>query len=90
MNNPCQPSDEWVDFYSLKRCQDYVFKMQRRLDKAVRDNNIYRIRHITHLLSRRSSAVKILAIEGITRIKFNILNMFGETFSSSERNMPCM
>jgi RNA-directed DNA polymerase len=67
MNNACQPSDEWVDFHTLKRCEDYTFKMQRRLDKAVRDNDIDRIRHITYLLSRRSSAVKILAIERVTR-----------------------
>lgn len=67
MNNACQPSDEWVDFHTLKRCEDYTIKMQRRLDKAVRDNDIDRIRHITYLLSRRSSAVKILAIERVTR-----------------------
>jgi RNA-directed DNA polymerase len=67
MNNACQPSDEWVDFHTLKRCEDYTFKMQRRLDKAVRDNDIDRIRHITYLLSRRSFAVKILSIERVTR-----------------------
>jgi RNA-directed DNA polymerase len=67
MNNPCQPSDEWVDFHRLKRCQDYVFKTQRRLDKAVRDNDIDRIRHITYLLSRRSESVRILAIQRVTR-----------------------
>ena len=67
MNNPCQPSDEWVDFHTLKRCEDYILKMQRRLDKAVRDNDIDRIRHITYLLSRRSESVRILAIERVTR-----------------------
>jgi len=54
MNNACQPSDEWVDFHTLKRCEDYTSKMQRRLDKAVRDNDIDRIRHITYLLSRKA------------------------------------
>lgn len=47
MNNACQPSDEWVDFHTLKRCEDYTIKIQRRLDKAVRDNDTDRIRHIT-------------------------------------------
>jgi len=41
--------------------------MQRRLDKAVSDRNQDRIRHITYLLSRRSQAVKIVAIERVTR-----------------------
>jgi RNA-directed DNA polymerase len=41
--------------------------MQRRLDKAVRDNDVDRIRHITYLLSRRSLAVRIVAIERVTR-----------------------
>ena len=39
MNNqlidPCQPIDEWVDLPTRKRCENYVLKMQRRLDKAV-------------------------------------------------------
>ena len=43
--NPCQPSRERVDGLSRKRCADYMLKMQRRLDKAVRDNDQDRIRH---------------------------------------------
>jgi RNA-directed DNA polymerase len=42
--------------------------MQRRLDKAVRDQELDRIRHLTYLLSRRSQAVKIVAIDRVTRI----------------------
>ena len=67
MNNPCQLIDEWVPSHTRKRCADYVLKMQRRLDKAVRDNDVDRIRHITYLLSRRSLAVRIVAIERVTR-----------------------
>jgi len=48
MNNQtidtCQPIDEWVDIHTRKRCEEYVLKMQRKLDKAVRDNNVDRIR----------------------------------------------
>ena len=64
---PCQPAQEWVDFHTRQRCEAYVLKMQRRLDKAVSDRNQDRIRHITYLLSRRSHAVKIVAIERVTR-----------------------
>ncbi len=71
MNNqviaPCQPIDEWVDIHTRKRCEEYVLKMQRKLDKAVSDNNVDRIRHITYLLSRCSKAVRIVAIEKVTR-----------------------
>ena len=48
--SPCQPSGAWVDGDSRTRCADYVLKMQRRLDKAVSDNDQDRIRHITYLL----------------------------------------
>jgi len=65
---PCQPSGEWVDGDNRKRCADYVLKMQRRLDKAVSDNDQDRIRHIIYLLSRCSEAVRIVAIERVTRI----------------------
>lgn len=68
MTDTCQPKDKWVDFHARKRCEDYVLKMQRRLDKAVRDGNVDRIRQITYLLSRCSEAVKIVAIERVTRI----------------------
>lgn len=67
MAHPCQPSREWVDGLALKRCAAYVLKMQRRLDEVVSDNDQDRIRHITYLLSRRSEAVRIVAIERVTR-----------------------
>jgi RNA-directed DNA polymerase len=71
MNNQtidaCQPTDEWVSIHTRRRCEEYVLKMQRRLDKAVRDGNVDRIRHTTYLLSRCSEAVRIVAIERVTR-----------------------
>ena len=67
MIDPCQPIDEWVDIHTRRRCETYVLKMQRKLDKAVRDRDVDRIRYITYLLSRCSEAVKIVAIERVTR-----------------------
>ena len=71
MNNqlidPCQPTNEWIDAHTRKKCSDYVLKMQRQLDKAVRDNDMDRIRHLSYLLSRRSKAVRIVAIDRVTK-----------------------
>ena len=41
--------------------------MQKRLDEAVATNNAKRIRHIFDLLTKRSFAVKVLAVYRITR-----------------------
>ena len=52
---------------NLRNCKQYVFSMQQRLDRAVATNNVRRIRHILDLLTRRSQAVKILAVYHITK-----------------------
>ncbi|MFB3040523.1 MAG: group II intron reverse transcriptase/maturase, partial [Candidatus Poribacteria bacterium] len=57
----------WIDLHARKECETYVLKKQRQLDKAVRDKNVDRIRFITYLLSRCSRAVRIVAIERVTR-----------------------
>ncbi len=67
MIDPCQPIDGWIDLHARKECETYVLKKQRQLDKAVRDKNVDRIRFITYLLSRCSRAVRIVAIERVTR-----------------------
>ena len=52
---------------NLRACERYVFSIQQRLDKAVATNNVKRIRHIFDLLTKRSFAVKVLAVYRITR-----------------------
>ena len=49
-----------------KRCSKYVRFIQRKLDKAVADNNKSKIRWYTHILSYKSRAVKILAVHRVT------------------------
>lgn len=52
---------------NLKRCDEYVFSMQRKMDKAVATGSKDRIRFLTWLLSK-SQAVRILAVHRITTI----------------------
>jgi len=47
---------------NIKACGKYVSLMQRKLDRAVADNNKSDIRWFTHILSKKSKAVKILAV----------------------------
>ena len=51
---------------NIRRCERYVNQMQRRLDKALASNEEEKIRWIIHLLSKRSRAVKVLAVYHIT------------------------
>ncbi len=63
----CQPVG--TDIFSsnnIKQCEKYVYSIQRKLDKAVADNNKARIRWYVHLLSKRSRAIKILAVHHVT------------------------
>ena len=52
---------------NIRNCERYVFSIQQRLDKAVATNNVRRIRHIFDLLTKRSFAVKVLAVYHITK-----------------------
>ena len=52
---------------NIRNCERYVFSIQQRLDRAVATNNAKRIRHIFDLLTKRSQAVKILAVYRITK-----------------------
>ena len=59
-NTACQPVE--ADVFSannIKQCEKYVSSIQRKLDKAVADNDKSKIRWYTHLLSKKSRAVKV-------------------------------
>jgi RNA-directed DNA polymerase len=45
-----------------RKCQRYVLRIQRRLDKAVAEGNQANIRKFSYLLAKRSKAVKILSV----------------------------
>jgi len=47
---------------NIKSCEKYVSLMQKKLDRAVADNNKSDIRWFTHILSKKSKAVRILAV----------------------------
>ena len=57
-----------LDAQNIRKCQYYVRSMQRKLDKAVKDNDRRKIQWFTHLLTKRSKAVKILAINRVTKV----------------------
>jgi len=48
---------------NIRNCEKYVSSMQKKLDRAVADNNKSDIRWFTHILSKKSRAVKILAVK---------------------------
>ena len=53
---------------NIRNCEEYVLSIQRRLDKAVADNDKNSIRETLNLLTERSTAIKILAIWRITHL----------------------
>ena len=52
---------------NIRNCEEYVTSIQRRLDRAVANNDHKGIRETFDLLAKRSQAVKILAIWKITQ-----------------------
>ena len=50
---------------AIRECEEYVLNMQRRLDKAVANNDLKGMHRLTYILSE-SNAVKILAVWRIT------------------------
>lgn len=52
---------------NIHNCERYVLSIQQRLDRAVATNDVKRIRHIFDLLTKRSFAVKILAVYRMTK-----------------------
>ena len=51
---------------NIRNCEEYVLSIQRRLDKAVADNDTKGIRETFDLLAKRSVAVRILSTKRIT------------------------
>ncbi len=51
---------------NIRKCEEYVFGMQKRLDKAVANNDTDKIRILFNILLKRSHAVKVLAVWKIT------------------------
>jgi hypothetical protein len=68
-NAICQPTNKNIfDTQNIKRCGFYVFTIQRRLDKAVANDDKPKIRWYLHLLIKRSRAAKVLATYKITKV----------------------
>ncbi len=55
------------DAKSIRNCEEYIISIQRRIDKAVADNNTKSIRQNFDLLTKRSKAVREYATWKITR-----------------------
>jgi len=53
---------------NIRNCEKYVSSMQKKLDRAVADNNKSDIRWFTHILSKKSKAVRILAVHRVTSL----------------------
>jgi len=53
---------------NIRKCEKYVALMQKKLDGAVADNNKSDIRWFTHILSKKSKAVRILAVHRVTTL----------------------
>lgn len=53
---------------NLSRCIEHVRGIQRKLDKAVANGDKNQIRWFVHLLSKKSKAVKILAVHRICEV----------------------
>ena len=67
--NACQTSGKDIFSHSnISACEKYVLRIQRRLDKAVENDDKSKIRWYTHLLLKRSRAVKILAVHRICKV----------------------
>ena len=52
---------------NIRNCEEHVLSIQRRLDKAVADNDKNSIQRLFDLLIRKSTAVKVLATWRITQ-----------------------
>ena len=67
--NACQTGG--LDLFShdnISACEKYVLSIQRRLDKAVANDDETKIRWYAHLLMKRTRAVKILAVNRICKV----------------------
>ena len=68
MTKSYQPSaDQLFSVLNIRKCQKAVISIQRRMDKAVANNDRSSIRETFNLLAKKSNAVKILATWKITQ-----------------------
>ena len=82
--NACQTSG--LDIFSpnnIRSCEKYVLSIQRRLDKAVANDDKPKIRWYTHLLVKKSRASKILAVYRVCE-----MNKGRNTAGVDEVSMP--
>ena len=82
--NACQTSG--LDIFSpnnIRSCERYVLSIQRRLDKAVANDDKPKIRWYTHLLVKKSRACKVLAVYRICEV-----NKGRSTAGVDEVSMP--
>ena len=68
INNSCRTdiASETFSIRNIRKCENYVETMQKRLDEAVANNDKKKIRTIFTVLVKRSWAVKVLAVWRIT------------------------
>ncbi len=67
--NTCQTSGQNTFSHdNITACEKYVLRIQRRLDKAVANDDKSKIRWYSHLLMKRSRAVKILAVHRVCQV----------------------
>ena len=67
MDKPYQSFvDDTFSTSNINRCEERIFSLQTKLDKAVANNDIPSIRETFNLLGKNSQAVKILAVHRIT------------------------
>ena len=68
MEYPYQPLEENIfAVANIRNCEDYVFSVQTKLDKAVANNDTKSIRETFNLLAKGSQATKVLAVWRITQ-----------------------
>ena len=66
MSNTCRTQNSTFTARNIRACEKYVLNMQKRLDKAVANNDYKNIGSIFTILVRRPYAVKVLAVYRIT------------------------
>ena len=62
MNDSHPDNPNIFNAQNIRQCEKYVKTIQMRLDKAVEDEDNSKIKFYTHILSKRSRAVKTLAV----------------------------
>ena len=63
-----QPNGDYLfSAENIRNCEKTILSIQRRMDKAVADNDKNSIRETFNLLTRKSNAVKVLAVWRITQ-----------------------